>query len=112
MITLLSNTQALRKTVKEALAPTKVRARKITAKQAGKGLEADAVVTTTSINSQVAKTAMRLGTALIFVLPEATDALVEFVARNPEATLAGNDIGRIDSLVRADMKAGEQEVLL
>lgn len=112
MITLLSNTAALRKTVKDALAPTKVRARKITAKQASRGLEADAVVTTTAINSSVARTAMRLGTGLIFVLPEAAEALGEFVARNPEAILAGNDIGKIDALVRADMRAGEQEVLL
>ncbi|MEU7814058.1 hypothetical protein [Pseudonocardia sp. NPDC049154] len=111
MITLLSNTQALRKVVKDALAPTKVRARRVTARQAGR-IEADAVVTTTSITSSVAKLAMRVGTGLIFVLPEAVESLTLYVAEHPDAVLAGNDIGKIDSLVRAEQRGGEQEVLL
>lgn len=113
MIILLSNTAVLRKTVKNVLAPTKVRARRISPKQAaGSRVTADAVVTTTSITSAVARTAMRLGTGLIFVLPEATEALVAWVAEHPDGVLAGNDIGKVDALVRAESKPGEQEVLL
>jgi hypothetical protein len=111
VIILLSNSAALRKAVKDALAPTKVTARKITPKQAARA-KADAVVTTTALTSQVSWLAMRLMTPLIFVLPEAAAALNDYVASRPDAVLAGNDLQKIDSLVRAETKAGEQEVLL
>lgn len=111
MIVLLSNAVALRKTVKDALAPRKVTARRVTPKQAARAT-ADAVVTTTALTSQVSWLAMRLDTPWIFVLPEATEALNDFVAERPDAVLAGNDLQKIDALVRAESKAGAQETLL
>lgn len=111
MIVLLSNTQALRKAVRDALAPEKVTAKRVTPKQAAE-LRADAVVTTSDISSSVARLAMRVGTAFIFVLPEAAKALNEFCADRPSVVLAGHDLGRIDSLVNAEARGGEQTVIL
>jgi hypothetical protein len=112
-VVLLSNSPGLRKAVRNALAPLKVTAQRVTPTEAGRvGLKADAIATTTALTSQVAWLSMRLGCPLVFVLPEAAQALTDFVAKNPGAVLAGNDLARADSLFRAETAGGEQEVIL
>lgn len=112
MVTLLSNAAPLRKAVKDALAPRSVTARRVTPKEAGVLGHADAVVTTTDLNASVERLAMRVGTGFIFVLPEAAEALAGFVDNREDVVLVGHDLGKIDSLVRAEMTAGEQTVIL
>lgn len=114
-ILLLSNDARLRKAVKSALAPRKVTARKVTTDTVPQ--RADAVVTISAISSAVGFLSMRLGTAYIYVLPEAVDALVSFVddrdAAGESVVLAGGDVSKLDSLVKASVSgAGEQEVIL
>lgn len=110
-IILLSNSAALRKAVRDALAPAQVTGRRVTPEQAAR-ITADAIVTTTALTSSVSWLSLRLGCGLIFVLPEAAVALNEFCATRPTVYLAGNDLQKIDALVRAEIKGGEQEVLL
>lgn len=110
-IVLLSNSAALRNAVRDALAPLPVTARRVTPKQAAH-VKADVVVTTTGLTSQVSWLSMRLGCPLVFVLPEAGKALTDYCAARSSVTLAGNDLQKIDSLVRAEVKGGEQEILL
>lgn len=109
---LISNSVGVRRAVRDALAPSKVRARGCGPRSLPH--TADAVVTTAALNSQVERLAARVGTWQVFVLPEAVEALCDFVAARPDTVLVGADIASQDRLAKADMNphSMQQEVLL
>ncbi len=54
-----------------------------------------------------------MGTPWVLVLPEAAQALADFVGRPGGAVLAGADLASLESLAKADMNVNkQQEVLL
>lgn len=114
---LVSNSPGVRKAVKDALAPDKVRARGCGPRNVPH--RADAVVTTGALNPSVERLAARLGTWQVFVLPEAVAALADFIGRLPAAQgdgtplLVGADLASMDRLAKADLNVSkQQEVLL
>lgn len=117
---LLSNDPRIRKSVKEALAPLEVVARKVTVDTLPTRKDRVAgIVTVSAINSEVSFMTMRLDSPLIFVLPEAVAALGKFVSNyhspqeGGDLILAGADLARLSTLLRAEMNTtAEQEVLL
>ena len=116
-ILLLSNSTAIRKQVKDALAPRRVTARKVTVKtMPGR---ADAVVTKAAISSRIAFLSMSMGTGYVFVLPESVAALGEFVDTRPpreggtdSIVLVGGDVAGLDPLAADKQASTDQEVIL
>lgn len=116
-ILLLSNSQQIRRQVKEALSPRKVTARKVTTKSMP--TRADAVVSKAALNASTEFLAMRLKCSFhVFVFPEAVAALEELVksGRLPlegdTITLAGADIAKFDPMSRAAQQNTEQDIIL
>lgn len=115
-VRLVSNSPTVRKAVKEGIAPLKATARGCGPRNVPH--RADAVVTTSALNSSVERLAARLGTCWIFVLPEALAALQDFIESSPAAQgerrlLVGADVASLDRLAKADMDVNrQQEVLL
>jgi hypothetical protein len=113
-VLLRSNNQQLRKAVKEALSPVKVTARRVSF--ANMPNRASAIVTTSAIGSRTSFLAMRMGTGLMFVLPEAAMALEDHCKRQPPEgntiVLVGADVAQFDPIAAGKQTDDDQEVIL
>lgn len=104
MIHLYTNSEKIHSAVKMAL-PVKIERHKVTAQNYPGNV--DAVVTLDPLRRDTLLFAAAHGTAFVFVLPEAAEALEAWCAVGGLATLAGNDIQKI----KAPRQAPGQEVL-
>lgn len=105
-VLLWSNSPGVRRAVKDGVAPLKVSARGCGPRNVPH--RADAVVTTGALSAATERLAARLGTALVYVLPEAADALADLVTSLEEPVLAGSDLASMDRLSAADLNVGKQ----
>lgn len=111
-VRLVSNSAAIRKAVKEALAPTRVVARG--ASTSTKPTRGDMVVTTGRLTSGVEYLAASFGTPHVVVLPEAAAYLADWLARRHEPgvdapVLIGADLANHERMATAAVDRNHAE---